>query len=230
MCGETLGRLALEYRPAGLSPRVCGGTALHGGCSSCQRGLSPRVRGNRQVPVVGETTRRVYPRVCGETSFVLANADPASICQVGIVRVRAGRIEEQLAMLVDPEQRFNPANVRLHGISKATVKDSVTLPSLYARLRRLLGGAVVVSHTAFDRVALDGATTRYGLKPICAIWLDSAKIARRAWPEKYRRRGWSLAAVAADLGIAFKHHDAGEDARAATEIVLHALPTYRIGY
>ena len=151
-----------------------------------------------------------------------ANADPASICQVGIVRVRAGRIEEQLAMLVDPEQRFNPVNVRLHGISEATVKDSVTLPSVYARLRRLLGGAVVVSHTAFDRVALDGATTRYGLKPICAIWLDSAKIARRAWPEKYRRRGWSLAAVAADLGIAFKHHDAGEDARAATEIVLHA--------
>ena len=53
-------------------------------------------------------------------------------------------------------------------------------------------------------------------------WLDSAKIARRAWPERYGRSGYNLANVAADLGISFKHHDALEDARAAAEIVLYA--------
>ena len=52
-------------------------------------------------------------------------------------------------------------------------------------------------------------------------WLDSAMIARRAWPRKYRSQ-WGLSKIAGDLGITFKHHDAVDDARAAAEIVLHA--------
>ena len=150
-----------------------------------------------------------------------ANADPSSICQIGIVRIRDGEIKEQLSILVNPEQRFNPVNVRLHGIDEARVRDSEAFPQIAARLRPLLEGAALVSHTEFDRVALDGATRRYGLAPLRATWLDSAMIARRAWPERYGRR-WSLAVIAGGLGIAFRHHDAVEDARAAGEIVLQA--------
>ena len=83
-------------------------------------------------------------------------------------------------------------------------------------------GNVLVSHTLFDRVALDRAMVKYGFDTIRTTWLDSAMIARRAWPEKYRLRGWSLARIAGDLGIEFRHHDAVEDARAAGQIVLHA--------
>ena len=151
-----------------------------------------------------------------------ANADPSSICQIGIVRIRTGAIKEQLSFLVNPEQCFNSANVRLHGIDEDAVRNKVTLPQVAVELRRLLEGMVVVSHTAFDPVALDAAMIRYRLEPIRATWLDSAMIARRAWPEKYRRRGWSLASVAGDLGIVFRHHDAVEDARVAGEIVLQA--------
>ena len=118
-----------------------------------------------------------------------ANADPSSICQVGIVRIRAGAIKEQLSFLVNPEQRFNPVNVGIHGIDDNAVKDSATLPQVAARLRRMLEGKVLVSHTAFDRAALDWAMDRYGLQTIRATWLDSAMIARRAWPERYGRRG-----------------------------------------
>ena len=81
---------------------------------------------------------------------------------------------------------------------------------------------MLVSHTPFDQAALDGAMRRYRLAPILATWLDSALIARRAWPERYQRRRASLAIVAGDLGITFRHHDAAEDARAAAEIVLRA--------
>ena len=151
-----------------------------------------------------------------------ANGHSASICQIGIVQVRAGRISDCLSTLVNPEERFNAFNVRLHGIGPDCVKDSATLPDLYAQLRRLLEGTVLVSHTSFDRVALDGAARKYGLRPLRTQWLDSAKIARRAWPERYGRSGYNLANVAADLGISFKHHDALEDARAAAEIVLYA--------
>ena len=151
-----------------------------------------------------------------------ANADPSSICQIGVVRVRNGEIGEQLSVLINPEVRFNPVNVGLHGIDEYGVRDSKTLPQIYRELQRLLEGTVLVSHTTFDREALDGATDRYGLERVRATWLDSAAIARRAWPGRYRRRGWRLANIAADLGITFRHHDAAEDARAVAEIVLHS--------
>ena len=152
-----------------------------------------------------------------------ANSDPSSICQIGIVSFGSGIIKKQLSLLVNPEGPFNDFNVRLHGIDQDAVRGSKTLPSLEARLRRLLEGRVLVSHTSFDRRAMDGAMERYGLSPLRARWLDSAMVARRAWPHRYnRRRGWGLAAIAGDLGITFRHHDAVEDARAAGEIVLQA--------
>ncbi len=150
-----------------------------------------------------------------------ANSDPSSICQIGIVSVRDGEIKRQLSVLVNPETKFNEFNVRLHGIDHHAVTGSFSLPRLEARLRRMLEGRVLVSHTSFDRRAMDGAMERYGLRPLCARWLDSAMVARRAWPRKYRSH-WNLAAIAGDLGIVFRHHDAAEDARAAGEIVLRA--------
>ena len=66
-----------------------------------------------------------------------ANADPASICQIGIVRFRAGEITESLSILVNPEVRFNPSNVRLHGINEDAIKESNTLlPQVQAKLSR----------------------------------------------------------------------------------------------
>lgn len=150
-----------------------------------------------------------------------ANSNPVSICQIGIVRIRGGEIKEQLSVLVDPEAPFNDFNVQLHGIDSEAVRGSLTLPEIYGGMRPILAEEPLVSHTAFDQGALNGAAERYGLRPIRAHWLDSSVIARRAWPGKFGRR-WSLAVVAAELGIVFRHHDAVEDARAASEIVLLA--------
>lgn len=150
-----------------------------------------------------------------------ANADPSSICQIGIVCVQNGAVKECHSVLVNPETRFNEFNLRLHGIDEGRVRNSKSLPQLYFWLRGLLDGVVLVSHTAFDEVALIRALKKYGLQPLRISWLDSAAIARRAWPRRYRR-SWNLARIAGDLGIEFQHHDAAEDARAAAEIVLHA--------
>ena len=150
-----------------------------------------------------------------------ANADPYSICQIGIVQVHGGQILGQLSLLVNPEEPFNPLNVRLHGIDEGTIQDSKTLPELHTELCRHLAKTVLVSHTEFDRIALEGAMSKYGLEQPPTTWLDSSTVARLAWPSRFgRRRG--LASIAGDLGIAFEHHNAVEDARAAAEIVLLA--------
>ena len=154
-----------------------------------------------------------------------ANADRASICQIGIVHVRDGEVEDQWQTLVDPEDWFDPWNISIHGIDENDVRDSPTLPDLRDQLRSRLRGSVLVSHTSFDRVAFERAMIRYDLEQLQVTWLDSAKIARRAWPDRYGRSGYGLKNIATDLGISFRHHDALEDARAAAEIVLHACAT-----
>ena len=151
-----------------------------------------------------------------------SNANRASICQIGIVHVREGEIEDQWQTLINPEDWFDPWNVSIHGIDETDVRHSPTLPEVRAELRIRLRGSVLVSHSSFDRVAFERAMTRYGLEQLQVTWLDSAKIARRAWPERYGRRGYGLKNIATDLGISFKHHDALEDARAAAEVVLQA--------
>lgn len=151
-----------------------------------------------------------------------ANADPSSICEIGIVQVHNGVVHNQWSTLINPRELFNTDNIAIHGIRKETVQTSPTLPEAYPELSRMLTGTILVSHTDFDRVALTDAARKQGLPPIQATWLDSDTVARRAWPHRYGTHGWSLAAVAAQLGIQFRHHVAVEDARAAAEIVLRA--------
>ena len=151
-----------------------------------------------------------------------ANSHPSSICQIGLVEVRQGKVSCSHSILIDPETSFRRPNVQLHGIGPVQVRGAPAFCDVFPKLYDLLEDQVLASHTPFDRVALDGAARRYGLPILPARWLDSAAIARQAWPERYRQRGYRLAKVAADLGITFRHHDAREDAWAAAAIVLHA--------
>ncbi len=151
-----------------------------------------------------------------------ANADPSSICQIGIVSFQHGEILDKLSVLVNPESPFSSSNVKIHGIREDTVSKSDTLPDIHGLLRSRLDGRTLVSHTGFDRLALERAMEKYQLPPVRAVWLDSAQIARDSWPEKYKRRRCGLVRVASDLNITFRHHDALEDAIAAGMIVVCA--------
>ena len=151
-----------------------------------------------------------------------ANADYASICQIGIVHVQGGEVRDTWETFIDPEDWFDGLNVAIHGIDEKTVRGAPILPEVRDELRRRLRGSVLISHTAFDRVAFERAMKRYDLEQLQVTWLDSARIARRAWPDKYKVRGWGLKNIAEDLNISFKHHNALEDAMAATKIVFCA--------
>ena len=158
-----------------------------------------------------------------------ANANRASICQIGVVHVVDGQTIEVWQTLINPEDWFDPWNISIHGIDENDVRGSPTLPEVRTELRRRLRGSILISHTSFDRVAFERAMERYELEQLKVTWLDSARIVRRAWPEKFGNKGWGLKNVAREFGISFRHHDALEDARAAAEIVLHACRERDIG-
>jgi DNA polymerase-3 subunit epsilon len=151
-----------------------------------------------------------------------ANPDLASICQVGLVAFQDGAVSGSWQSLVNPEDYFDGMNVSIHGIDEESVKGAPTFPQIRDLIAGRLAGKIVVSHTSFDRVALARVVEKYGLEQIECIWLDTARVVRRAWPE-FSQRGYGLGNVAGKLGIEFVHHNAQEDARAAGEILVHAI-------
>ena len=78
-----------------------------------------------------------------------ANADRASICQIGLVDVCNGEVTREWQTLLDPEDWFDPFNTDVHGIDADAVQGQPTFPEIHEELCDELTGSVVVSHTAF---------------------------------------------------------------------------------
>jgi DNA polymerase-3 subunit epsilon len=157
-----------------------------------------------------------------------ANEDLSRICQIGIATVQDGVVLDVWTTLINPLGHFSPRHTAIHGIDRSMVAGAPSFGDIIEELetRLTVSPAITVSHTTFDRISIMRACYERKLN---VAWLDSARIARRAWPERYARRGYGLAAIACDLGIAFRHHDAGEDARVAAEIVLRASDKMDLG-
>lgn len=152
-----------------------------------------------------------------------ANPNLATICQVGIVTFDGGAAVAAWERLINPEDYFDPQNVAVHGITEEDVDGAPTFKQLSQFVVELLEDRVVVSHTPFDRLALERASDRYEVRCPSCTWLDSARVVRRAWPNRYARSGYGLGKVARDFGITYEGHRAVEDARAAGEVVLRAM-------
>jgi DNA polymerase III subunit epsilon len=151
-----------------------------------------------------------------------ANADRSSICQIGAVRVENGVVTDTFATLVDPETYFDPWNIQIHGVTAAMVRGQPSFPRVAGGLSDFVASAVVASHTAFDRLAVERVHSKYNIVPPDWCWLDTARVARRAWKE-FAGSGYGLAEVAAYCGIEFRHHDALEDAKAAGLVLVRAM-------
>lgn len=151
-----------------------------------------------------------------------ANPDLSSICQVGIASFRDGLLADAWVSLVNPEDYFDDINVSIHGIEETQVKEAPTWEDVLPEINSRLAGNIVVCHTPFDRVAVTRACDRVRLRGCECTWLDSARVVRRAWPQ-FSKSGYGLPNVAAHFGIAYKAHDALDDARCAGLLLLRAI-------
>ncbi len=151
-----------------------------------------------------------------------ANPNPWSICQIGVAEFRNGALASNWMTYVDPVERFNRDNVAIHGITGAAVRGWPRLPEVAEQLAETLNGKIVVSHSQFDRVALEQAFDRQCIKRLSCRWLDSTMVARRAW-EGLSKRGFGLENLCRLLGYRYQRHDALGDAKAAGVVVLAAI-------
>lgn len=151
-----------------------------------------------------------------------ANPFMGSICQIGAVKFKDGAEIDSFAQLIDPDDYFDPENIDIHGITPQSVAGMPKFSDVLPRLSEFVGNSVVIHHTHFDRVSIHQACDLTGAAPAPFRWLDSAKMARRCWPD-VAQRGFGLARLAERLGISFRHHDALEDARATALVAVAIL-------
>lgn len=155
--------------------------------------------------------------------FETANGSPASVCQVGLARVRDGVVVASTGWLIRPpagHDAFHGGNVRIHGITPDRVADAPDWPSQLDRLLDFLGDDMLSAHSAaFDMRVLRAASEATG----CALGSFSSVCSLQVARKTYDLPSYRLPAAAAAAGHAdFTHHEATADALACARIVIDA--------
>lgn len=151
-----------------------------------------------------------------------ANADMSSICALGAVEFDGITQCDEHYWIIDPDDYFDPIHTGIHGIDEFAVLGAPKFDEIFSDIFRMSHNKIIVSHTHFDRVAIHRTIERYGLDFPDWQWLDTARVARRTWPD-CAHRGYGLRDLCGRIGFEFEHHNALEDAKAAAQVLLAAM-------
>jgi DNA polymerase III subunit epsilon len=151
-----------------------------------------------------------------------ANAIHSSVCQIGISKFRAGEVVDELSILIDPETHFDDVNISIHGITEEAVKGELNFSDAWDNILDFIQQDIIVSHTTFDKIALNRACTENVKCFPDNQWVDSTQVVRRVW-KKYEKKGYGLKNLSKEFNIVFQHHDALSDARTCGVILVRAI-------
>jgi DNA polymerase-3 subunit epsilon len=147
--------------------------------------------------------------------FETANHHPASICQVGLVRVENGEIVKQVNQLVKPPNNaYFYKNIEVHGIRPEDTEAAPTFDYVWHNeMKEYIEDEVVVAHSiGFDVNCLRNALA----------WYDEIQpVFEERCTLKIYRRGLSL--LSKKYKIPLNHHDALSDAHACAQLYLKHL-------
>lgn len=148
-----------------------------------------------------------------------ANHDYASICDLGAVIVRRGKVVRRLRYLVQPQGNVYEALFsEWHGITAETTEQAPSFAEVWAQLAPLIknmplvvhsGGVAARLHAAFDQAAL--ARPDFSLLP-------NLPLARQMFPELV---GHNLHDLAAHLGKPITEQGALPKAQACAHVARH---------
>lgn len=155
--------------------------------------------------------------------FETANSERSSVCSVGVVIVREGKIADSFYSLIQPEPNYYTYRCSLtHGITQADTDRSPVFPHVWQHIEPLIKGLHLVAHNStFDEGCLKAVFRVYGMDYPDYEFHDTLRAARKAFPHLRSHR---LHIVAAECGFKpVNHHHALADAEACAWIAREIL-------
>ena len=155
--------------------------------------------------------------------FETANSERTSVCSVGVVVVRDGRVTDTFYSLIQPEPNYyNYWNTRVHGLCCSDTDDAPIFPDVWARFKPLIDGLPLVAHNSpFDEGCLRAAFRVYRMDYPDYHFLDTLRASRRQLPHLPNHQ---LHTVASACGYQLtNHHHALADAEACAWIARKLL-------
>lgn len=156
--------------------------------------------------------------------FETANGYRSSICSVGIIVVRNGRIEQKLYRLIRPAPNYyNAINVSIHGLTREDTDAADTFPEVWAELEQYIEGLPLVAHNSrFDEGCLKAAFQRYEMRYPNYHFHCTYMASRRYFGNRLPNHKLPTVAKACGFDLS-QHHHALADAEACAGIALKIL-------
>lgn len=151
--------------------------------------------------------------------FETANSMPTSVCSVGIVIVRDGKVADKFYSLIKPEPEYYDFWCsQVHGLTESDTQDAACFPQVWAQIAPRLEGLPLVAHNkAFDENCLKATFRCYGMDYPDYEFRCTLQKSRRVWP--CGRHNLDIIAERCGYSLAHHHH-ALADAEACAAIAL----------
>ena len=156
--------------------------------------------------------------------FETANHYPSSVCSVGIVIVRNGKIADKIYHLIRPEPEwYSYWNTKIHGLTAADTENAKIFPYVWAEIEPKIAGLPLVAHNSpFDEGCLRAVFRVYQMDYPDYEFHCTCKASRRMFGKILPDH--QLHTVAAHCGFDLtNHHHALADAEACAVIAMKVL-------
>ena len=155
--------------------------------------------------------------------FETANNERSSVCSVGIVIVRDGKIVDSFYSLIQPEPNYyNYWCSQVHGLCRDDTDEALVFPEVWKQIEPLIDGLPLVAHNKpFDEGCLKAVFRVYQMDYPDYEFYDTLCVSRRVLPDLENHQLQTVAtACGYELG---NHHHALADAEACAAIALKIL-------
>lgn len=193
---------------------------------------------NQSKPKKKLTKQDEYVRLLDNDTFVVIDIETSGlspkvggeIIELAAVKVVRGRVVDEKATLIQPQNRIYAKTTQITGITNEDLVGKPSISDVIPGLVRFIGNSVLVAHNArFEELFLNHEFNKHGFSPKNE-WACTMKMFRHMFPE---RKKMGLGAKLADLAEHYnvdlpkeEQHRALVDTLATTEAFLKLRADY----
>ena len=117
--------------------------------------------------------------------FETANNERTSVCSVGVVIVRNGKIVDTFYSLIQPEPNYyNYWCSQVHGLTRQDTEEAPVFPKVWKQIEPLIEGLPLVAHNkAFDESCLKAVFRCYQIDYSNYEFYCTCMASRKAFPQ-----------------------------------------------